>query len=1240
MAFASDRLNASRISHLFPTRANRLKRLRRRMVLENLEQRLVLDATLTIDPMNRLVFLGDSTAANDITVAFTPDANGGTYTITDPGFKIDITDNGSGTSTTGSGTPTVTVTNLSSLGSSQLAIRGNSSFGDTINIQSINDFTFVNEVGGGLATYNIGDTSHTTQGINRSLVLLAQDGKADINIDDSGYSLPTNVNLHQNGGTFASLSGLNPGAITYDQATTNSFTVKLGSGGNIFTDSANGADYPITVDTGTGSDFTSVLRNNGPLTINGQGGSDQVVLGNRGSLAGFQGPVTVTNATGKTALTVDDSADPSSTGENPILTGDPNTGLATLAGLTPSPIMYKVSDLDQLVVNSGTGDDTLAVNFNGLNPLPQNILNGLVYNGGGGSNTLRLFGGGFQNETYDTFRAGSGEINYNDGGTPGNFTDIDFNGLKPVVDNVAVVNLTANVSSDTVNVATGPIISGQNYNTVGSGDTPAQFEALMYANKANVTINTTTTFPNGVTLNVSDPIRAAGQSSLTLNGSGEGDTVNLFAIPTGLPTKLNTLAGNDLVNVALQGVFPSSPFDVDGGAGQNALVIDAKGATGPADTHIINAISAPFSDGTHTVDFNNFLSVVVNNNFSVPPVVTGEKISSVQGQALNNVEVATFTSSDPGAKAGDFVATIDWGDNTKSAGTITQDAQNPSVFHVTGSHVYTAAGTFNMTTTVRHIASTLTTTTNGKSLTINTGPSGPVTGASTTSTVTASPINVTAFSINGTEGLPIDLTQNPIIGSFTDSSGAQPASNYKVTINWGDGTTFTGTPGQLITQSGSNFSIADPGHTYAEEGHYTITLSVISIANPSAPITASAASAATIADAPLTAVPSPVINPTEGVPFFGQVASFTDANPKAPTSDFTATVDWGDGSPTTTGIITQPGGVGTPFIVSGVHTYNNALVNGSAASFIVSVQIKDVGGASVQAGTVAHVQQQPFTVTGELNPASDSGLSNTDNVTNVVQPNFVGFTQPGATVQLVGAPSNLGTPLFIGQGVADASGYWSVTSFVPLPQGSYKIIAHASNKTGFTTADATIVNPLVIDTAGPKVTAVAFDRVNGQIDLTLADNLSGLDQTTVADASNYHLTRQNSKKLFLVNNINIDPTSSRTDDVVLTFNDGRQIRGGSYTFTVFGQDAIKDIAGNKLDGVFYGFLPSGNNHPGSNFVAQLDAIHHRVLGPKTVIGHASPLSPPGTLASGESFIPTANPNGGSGRLEALRRVRG
>src|SRR5664280_160343 len=49
------------------------------------------------------------------------------------------------------------------------------------------------------------------------------------------------------------------------------------------------------------------------------------------------------------------------------------------------------------------------------------------------------------------------------------------------------------------------------------------------------------------------------------------------------------------------------------------------------------------------------------------------------------------------------------------------------------------------------------------------------------------------------------------------------------------------------------------------------------------------------------------------------VAGFTDPDPASTAGEYSATVDWGDGSPTSTGPVAGP--TGGPFTVNGSHAY-------------------------------------------------------------------------------------------------------------------------------------------------------------------------------------------------------------------------------------------------------------------------------------------------------------------------------
>jgi hypothetical protein len=203
-------------------------------------------------------------------------------------------------------------------------------------------------------------------------------------------------------------------------------------------------------------------------------------------------------------------------------------------------------------------------------------------------------------------------------------------------------------------------------------------------------------------------------------------------------------------------------------------------------------------------------------------------------------------------------------------------------------------------------------------------------------------IVLTASPVSGTEGLTTGLVQ---VASFNDGPNTSPTTDFTATTNWGDGTPSSTSS---ISQPGGapNPYVVTDSHTYAEEGTDTTTVKVI---DKSLPLNvASASSTATIADAPLspTATQPSIPNATTNKSFTAEVATFTDDNPTAPLTDYTtspggAVITWGDGSSPSAGTVTQPGGLGTVFEVSGTHTY---AANGT---YTISVKVTDVGLSTV-----------------------------------------------------------------------------------------------------------------------------------------------------------------------------------------------------------------------------------------------------------------------------------------------------
>jgi hypothetical protein len=137
-------------------------------------------------------------------------------------------------------------------------------------------------------------------------------------------------------------------------------------------------------------------------------------------------------------------------------------------------------------------------------------------------------------------------------------------------------------------------------------------------------------------------------------------------------------------------------------------------------------------------------------------------------------------------------------------------------------------------------------------------------------------------------------------------------------------------------------------HSYTADGSFTFTVTVQSAGG-----TASASAKATVVDAALTATGVPVTVPAIGSTGSVVVATFTDAGGPEPVAAYTATIDWGDGSPSSAGTVTV---VGNTFTVAGSHNFLRP------GQFTATVTVSDQGGSSVKvtAGILAGQPNQVF----------------------------------------------------------------------------------------------------------------------------------------------------------------------------------------------------------------------------------------------------------------------------------------
>ncbi len=133
-------------------------------------------------------------------------------------------------------------------------------------------------------------------------------------------------------------------------------------------------------------------------------------------------------------------------------------------------------------------------------------------------------------------------------------------------------------------------------------------------------------------------------------------------------------------------------------------------------------------------------------------------------------------------------------------------------------------------------------------------------------------------------------------------------SDFTASIDWGDGTAAsTGT----VSVDGDGFKVSG-SHTYSTFGSYPLAVSITQTGGDSATTSSIAQVLSSLRATGRT------VNVLQGQGFSGSVATFVSANGVLTTSDFTASIDWGDGSGSSAGLITT---TGQGFNVDSSHTY-------------------------------------------------------------------------------------------------------------------------------------------------------------------------------------------------------------------------------------------------------------------------------------------------------------------------------
>jgi hypothetical protein len=517
----------------------------------------------------------------------------------------------------------------------------------------------------------------------------------------------------------------------------------------------------------------------------------------------------------------------------------------------------------------------------------------------------------------------------------------------------AAANSTATINEGNLVVTPTPIVAteGQAFNgqvalftDVGSTELAGSFTATI--NWGDGTTNTGTvggvagaftvsgshTYMDEGTFNVTITVTEVGAPSGTSSGSGtatvgEGDVLGSSA------TNINATEGQ-----AFNGQVATftTTFLANTGADFSAT-IDWGDNTAPTSGTITGGSGNFTVTGSHVyADEGNFnAKVTIRDNApgtaqtvasAAATVAEGDTLSS-SGLNLNAGEkqvfsgvVANFTSNFAANLGADFTASINWGDGNTTSGVV---AGTNGAFSVSGAHTYTEEGTFNVTVTIQDDGAGTATTT-----------------ANSTMIVAETDLTVSAQAISTIEGQAF----NGQVATFTDTGSIDPAGSFSASIDWGDGQTSQGT----VASSGPGAFTVSGSHTYADEGSFTVKVTVTEQGTP--PFNASGSAVATVAEGDTLTATAVAINGFERTGFNGQVASFTTTYAANTAADFSASIDWGDGT-TTAGVIAGSAG---SFTVSGSHTYMEE------GKFTVKVTVNDnaPGTATASATNTATVQEE------------------------------------------------------------------------------------------------------------------------------------------------------------------------------------------------------------------------------------------------------------------------------------------
>ena len=321
--------------------------------------------------------------------------------------------------------------------------------------------------------------------------------------------------------------------------------------------------------------------------------------------------------------------------------------------------------------------------------------------------------------------------------------------------------------------------------------------------------------------------------------------------------------------------------------------------------------------------------------------------------------------------------------------------------------------------------------------------------------------------LNANELESIDGTK--LAEFFDGSPGTFVASDYSVSIDWGDGTAPT--PGQVVPLS-KGFEVRAVGKTYDEGGTYTIT---ISVTNNVTQVTGQGTLAAVIADAPLLASQPVALSGVEGASTAFTLGTFTDTDPHATPPDpssYKVTVVWGDGT-------TGAGSVAAIDLATRQYQVTAANAYPRFGTYTYTATVTAKGGATAVYSGKATIDDAPLlpgAAPTDFLPVEGVFFSGT--VASVIDANPFGLLADlSAKINWGDNPANTFFPALVVRDPKVASGFLVMASHRYARFGSYEYTVEIDSVGG---SSLPITGTVVVADANFSLQGTSFGLVEGQ----------------------------------------------------------------------------------------------------------------------------------------------------------------